>query len=98
MNGRKSCQNPWYWGSGAHNEDRKISEHNTRNAAMNYDLVNRTNTFTSIQAAMPLSRAGHRFTHEVAPAGSGCPGLHPGQGSAGRAQDFSGLSSIISIM
>ena len=47
-----------------------------------YDLLNRKNIFTSIQAAMPHSRARCRFAQEVAP--SGFPGQYPEQGSAGR--------------
>lgn len=59
-----------------------------------YDLLNRENTFTSIQAAMPLSRTGHGLTHEVAPAGSGCPGQHPEKGSAGRQERIFQVSPV----
>lgn len=64
-----------------------------------YDLLKRKNTFTSIQVAMSLSRAGHRFTHDAAPAGSGCPGQYPEQNSAERRERIFQVSpSIISIV
>lgn len=94
------------------NEDSRISERNTRMSTIKWRKISllkvsafktqalkvclKQRIFTPIQVATTLSRTEHRFTHEVAPAGSVSPAPREHLSRKVR-KDFSGLSSIISI-